>query len=150
MRRELDVSARWEAESHTRRNYAEICFSIPSSQAAVITAVESVRRLLQLLGVEDEWVFRSELSLQEALLNSHFHGNRGNSRQEIRIFCNLSPIKVEIQVEDNGPGYKRDRNFNGDNGTDGHGRGLFLIHQMMDFVAVNDKGNQIVMSLFKE
>ncbi len=70
-----------EHEMQFSRTCAGFCFAIPSSESAVVSAVQAVRKAMELIALDEDWIFRVELSLQEALLNGHFHGNRGNSAQ---------------------------------------------------------------------
>jgi serine/threonine-protein kinase RsbW len=139
-----------EGEMPFRRACAQFCFAIPSSKAAVALAVQSVRRAMELLVLDEDWMFRMELSLQEALLNGHFHGNQGNSAREIRVACIFSFKKVEIQVEDDGVGYDLNQNFFVINHPEPGGRGLYLIRQLMDSVTISDSGSHISMALAKE
>ena len=130
--------------------FAEICFAIQSKETAVVSAVEMVRRAMEMLILDDDWVCRAELCLQEALLNAHFHGNHGDPRRTIHVGCFLSADKIELHVEDEGTGYALNRDFSNINTTSPRGRGLFIIRQLMDSVTINGTGNHIVMSLAKE
>lgn len=116
-----------ENEMRFRRACAEFCFAIASSESAVVLAVQAVRKAMQLIALDEDWIFRVELSLQEALLNGHFHGNQGDSAREIRVTCILSLKKVEVHVEDDGVGYDLSQDvFEIDHPKPG-GRGLYLI-----------------------
>jgi len=130
--------------------FAEICFAIRSKETAVVSAVEMVRRAMEMLILDDDWVCRAELCLQEALLNAHFHGNHGDPRRTIHVGCFLSADKIELHVEDEGTGYALNRDFSNIDTTSPRGRGLFIIRQLMGSVTINGTGNHIVMSLAKE
>lgn len=129
---------------------ADVQFTIASSESAIVLAVEGVKRLMQLLALENEWIFRGELSLQEALLNSYLHGNRRDPSKAIWVYCSLSPGRVRIEVEDEGLGYEPGEDPSCRDLTGFDGRGLYLIHELMHSVTVNPRGNHIVMSLLKE
>jgi anti-sigma regulatory factor (Ser/Thr protein kinase) len=105
---------------------------------------------MEWMAFEQDWVFRTELCLHEALLNAHFHGNEANAGREIRVACTLAPGKVEMDVEDEGTGYNTRPQFSGPQASDPHGRGLYLIRQFMNSVAIYGNGTRIVMSLSKE
>ena len=130
--------------------FAEISFAIPSRDTAVASAVEMVRRAMKMLTLDDDWVSRVELCLQEALLNAHFHGNHGDPKRTIHVGCVLSEDKIELHVEDEGIGYALNRDFSSIDTTSPRGRGLFIIRHLMDSVTINGTGNHIVMSLAKE
>ena len=139
-----------KADRQLRGAFAEICFAIPSKESAVISAVEMVRRTMELLTLDNDWVCRAELCLQEALLNAYLHGNHGDPARTIHVACILSPARVELHIEDDGTGYTLNHDFSGVATTNQRGRGLFLIRQLMDSVAIHGTGNHIVMSLSKE
>ena len=129
---------------------AEFRMSVPSTETAVASIIEIVRRTMQTLTLNADWISRSELALQEALLNSHFHGNCADPAKEIRVGCILSTGGVELCVEDEGPGYHFERPICDIHTAATSGRGLFLIRHIMDSVTFNESGSGIVMSLFKE
>ena len=147
-----------KAKTYKKARYGNTCakacltFSIPSCDSAITYAVEGVKKVMQLLAMEEEWVFRSELSLHEALLNSYLHGNRADPAREIWISCCLSPAKVQIEVEDEGRGYDPTETevLSDQDPTRLNGRGLFLIRQFMHSVTVSRRGNHIRMCLVKE
>jgi anti-sigma regulatory factor (Ser/Thr protein kinase) len=103
-----------------------------------------------LFALDEDSIFRVELSLQEALLNSHFHGNQANSAREIRVACILSLKKVEIQIVDDGVGYDLNPDFFVIDDPKSGGRGLYLIRQLMDSLTISDSGSHISMALAKE
>ena len=132
------------------QSFVEIHFAISSKETAVASAVAMVRRAMEMLALNNDWVARAELSLQEALLNAHFHGNESDPRRTIRVGCVISAEKIELHVEDEGTGYPLNRDYSSVDTTNPRGRGLFLIRQLMDSVAIDGAGNHIVMSLGKE
>jgi anti-sigma regulatory factor (Ser/Thr protein kinase) len=139
-----------ESEMQFARVYAEFCFVITSSESAIVLAIEAVRKAMQSLALDVDWIFRVELSLQEALLNGHVHGNQANSAHQIRVGCILSAKKVEIHVEDDGKGYDLNHNFFVVDHIEPGGRGLYLIRQLMDLVTISDSGSHMSMALVKE
>jgi anti-sigma regulatory factor (Ser/Thr protein kinase) len=130
------------------RGFAELSFTIHSDEESVVAAVETVRQQMVLLALDEDWIARAELCLQEALLNAHGHGNRGDASKEIRVGCLLSGKKIELHVVDDGPGFdlqpqvKKQRLFGP------RGRGLYRIRELMNSVAVS--GSHIVLGLCKE
>jgi anti-sigma regulatory factor (Ser/Thr protein kinase) len=138
------------AEGLPLRASAEFRFAIPSTPAALSAAVWMVRSTMEWMAFEQDWVFRTELCLHEALLNAHFHGNEADAGREIRIACTLAPGRVEMDVEDQGKGYDMRPQFSLPQEDDPHGRGLHLIRQFMNSVAIYGNGTRIIMSLSKE
>jgi serine/threonine-protein kinase RsbW len=128
--------------------FAELSFAIRSEEKALIAAVETVRQQMELLALDEDWIIRAELCLQEALLNAHCHGNRGDAAKQIRVGCLLSGRGVELHIEDDGAGFDLQKQLCEPRLSATHGRGLFLIRQLMDSITV--QGNHIVMGLYKE
>jgi anti-sigma regulatory factor (Ser/Thr protein kinase) len=135
-------------EPHLLRGFAELSFTIRSDKKSVVAAVETVRQQMVLLALDQDWIARAELCLQEALLNAHGHGNRGDASKQIRVGCLLSGKKIELHVEDDGPGFNLQSHIKKRRLFGLRGRGLYLIRELMNSVAVN--GSHIVMGLCKE
>lgn len=132
------------------RASAELRFAIPSTPLALNEAVRMVRSTMEWMAFEQDWVFRAELCLHEALLNAHLHGNGADAKREIRVGCSLKPGKVEMDVEDEGKGYDPRLRLGAPKKSDPHGRGLYLIRQFMNSVAIHGNGTRVIMSLNKE
>ena len=152
MNRSCDISTTTITDTGdtVRRTSTELRLTMPSKLAAVALTVEMVRRMMETLDLDHDWISRTELCLQEALLNAHVHGNRGDPERTIYLRCMFSADKIELQVEDQGGGYEPDRQVSNIGTIKPTGRGLFLIRELMDSVVVNSTGNQIVMSITKE
>jgi len=73
-----------------KRPFAEFCCTIPSSESAVASMVDAVRKLMQLLAVEEEWSFRVELSPS---IHPDFEEFRIGS--PIRILCVITASLVK-------------------------------------------------------
>ncbi len=144
------VAARAEDIGFPLRASADFRFTIPSTPSALARAVRMIRTIMEWMAFEKDWVFRAELCFQEALINAHLHGNAEDPRCEIRVGCSLAPGKVEMEVEDDGEGYETSSGLSLPARDDPHGRGLYLIRQFMNSVAIHDNGTRIVMSLNKE
>lgn len=125
-------------------------FTIPSTPAALSGAVRMVRTMMEWMAFDKDWIFRAELCFQEALINAHLHGNAADPAREIHVDCSLAPGKVQMEVEDDGKGYETPSGLSLPVGGDPQGRGLYLIRQFMNSVAIHDNGTRIVMSLNKE
>ena len=132
------------------RASAVLRFAIPSTPAALSAAVRLVRVTMEWMAFEQDWIFRAELCLHEALLNAHFHGNEADSKREIRVGCSLTPGRVQMDVEDEGKGYDAHHSSGSPRKGNPNGRGLYLIRQFMNSVAIQGDGKRIVMSLNKE
>jgi anti-sigma regulatory factor (Ser/Thr protein kinase) len=105
---------------------------------------------MEWMDFDTEWLFRAELALHEALHNAHHHGNSGNRERKIRVTCTLTHDVVEIDVADEGTGYITTRPMTVVDLAASHGRGLYLIYQLMKSVRILEGGKRIIMSLSKE
>lgn len=93
-----------------------------------------------------------EIALREALANAVFHGNHGDPDKDVHIRVYGAPKwGVLIIVRDEGPGFQpedvpdpRDP----DRLELSHGRGIFLMHELMDALDYRKKGREVI--LFKK
>ena len=92
------------------------------------------------------------LAVQEALTNAVVHGCKNDPSKEIQ--CRLQRDlqgRIAIIVTDPGPGFSPERlpdPKQGDNVYADHGRGVYLIRQLMDQVHFENGGNEIRMWKF--
>jgi len=93
--------------------------------------------------------FEVEISLREALVNAVVHGCKGDASKKVQltVCCDESRGMLLI-VRDPGPGFDLDSLESpllGDNIFSSHGRGIFLINQLMDEVRFLGRGTEIHM-----
>lgn len=112
---------------------------------------ELVNELLAAM-TEREWpatdLFRTQLAYEEAIVNAIRHGNRSDPEKSVKVEMACGPDRVEIQITDEGDGFDpsqvpdpREEELLEVPG----GRGVLLIHEIMNHVSYNDAGNQITM-----
>ncbi len=90
-----------------------------------------------------------ELALSEALANAVVHGAKGDSKKvvECDVICDETSGML-IVVRDPGPGFDPaaiPSPLVGQNIYSNHGRGIFLINQLMDEVQFKNNGKEIHM-----
>jgi serine/threonine-protein kinase RsbW len=112
----------------------------------VVTQVmQAVRELKCALGKEDA----IELSLQEALANAVVHGAKEDPNKVVECLVACDEQRgILIVVRDPGPGFDPDSIPTctlGENVFSDHGRGIFLINQLMDEVKFTKNGTEIHM-----
>ncbi len=97
--------------------------------------------------IESEW--QVELALREALANAVFHGARGDAAKEVAVSVACADrVGVLIVVRDPGEGFDPrcvPSPIIGENVYSDHGRGIFLIDQVMDEVRFEKGGTEIHM-----
>jgi serine/threonine-protein kinase RsbW len=93
--------------------------------------------------------FEVELALREALANAIIHGCKGDKEKNIQLCVACDPQGgLLIVVRDEGPGFdphKVHSPLHGENIFSDHGRGIYLINQLMDEVTFDKGGTEIRM-----
>lgn len=116
---------------------------------AIASVSDRVSEILSHHDVPEEKCMEIVLALQEALANAIVHGCDNNPSKQVH--CELrrdANGRILIIVTDPGPGFppgaapdpRQPENLYG-----GSGRGIYLIHQLMDEVHFESGGNQIRM-----
>jgi serine/threonine-protein kinase RsbW len=105
----------------------------------------AVRKMTDMNGKEDA----IELALHEALANAVIHGAREDPSQVVECLVSRDEERgILIVVRDPGPGFNPDTIPSctlGENIYSNHGRGIFLINQLMDKVEFRKNGTEIHM-----
>ena len=92
--------------------------------------------------------FDIRLCLEEALINAMKYGNGLKKELPVELDVEGGPDEVRITIKDQGPGFdvsKVENCTEEKNLYRNSGRGVYLIHQLMDEVRYNDKGNSLLM-----
>jgi serine/threonine-protein kinase RsbW len=122
---------------------------IPGETKAVSGVTDAISATLAQLEVPEEKRLEIALAVQEALVNAVVHGCGNDPSKE--VLCHVqrdAQGRIVIVVTDPGSGFqleeisdpKRAENLYAD-----HGRGVYLIRQLMDEVHFENGGNQIRM-----
>jgi serine/threonine-protein kinase RsbW len=90
-----------------------------------------------------------EISLREALANAIFHGNQGRSDKKILLRCYGDPhTGLLLAVRDQGRGFDPAAvpdPRNAERIRLPHGRGIFLMHELMDHAEHRKGGREVVL-----
>lgn len=123
--------------------------NMPANSEAIAAVVDNISETLVRLEVPEQKRFEIALAVQEALANAVVHGCGNDRSKQVRCQLKSDPNgRVVIIVTDPGPGFradlitdpKKDKNLYAD-----HGRGVYLIRQLMDEVHFERSGNEIRM-----
>jgi serine/threonine-protein kinase RsbW len=123
--------------------------SMPATAEAIGGVVDGISAKLDELQVPEQKRFEIALAVQEALANAVVHGCDNDPSKQVRCRLKSDPRgRIVITVTDPGPGFSlsgvadpmRDENLHAD-----HGRGVYLIRQLMDEVQFERSGSEIKM-----
>jgi serine/threonine-protein kinase RsbW len=121
----------------------------PADVEAIGAVADAINETLIELQVPEQKRLEIGLAVQEALVNAVVHGCKSDPSREVRCRLQSDPLgRIVITVTDPGPGFnpdrladpKRQENLYAD-----HGRGVYLIRQLMDEVSFERRGNEIRM-----
>lgn len=152
----------------------EFSFQLPNDQEMIFVAVRFLQEAAENLEIleQQEWT-RLGIVLEETLSNAMIHGNlevcsslragddgaydkliamrrRKSPYRDrvIQVTATFHRERAKFVIRDDGPGFDRANipdPLDPENLNRPFGRGLFLIHQFMDEVRHNDKGNEITL-----
>lgn len=85
-----------------------------------------------------------EMALHEALTNAVIHGNHQDANKRVQVACRCSKDgEVSITVRDQGEGFDWravSDSISQENRLSNHGRGVYLMHALMDEVCFDEGG----------
>ena len=125
--------------------------AVPSELELVEQTVDLVGRHCLACGLPTKAVrFNLRVALSEALHNAIVYGNRLDPGKSVHISLHLTERAVQVRVRDQGDGF--DPGCIPDPRSPDcierpAGRGLFLIKELVDELAFNDRGNSLCMTL---
>jgi serine/threonine-protein kinase RsbW len=131
-------------------SYSELLnMARPANSESITDITAAISEILTRLSIPEQKRFEIELAVQEALANAVVHGCNGDPSKTIR--CRLDGDQqghIVIIVTDPGPGFKPELLANpkqAENLYGDHGRGVYLIRELMDEVQFAHGGAEIRM-----
>src|SRR6185436_4429694 len=122
---------------------------IPSTTQAINHAVGDVMKVANKVGCVGEGRAEMEIALREALANAVIHGNKSAPDKSVLLRCYCDPgVGMLVAIRDEGSGFVPDevpdpRSAERIELT--HGRGLFLMRELMDHVEHRKGGREVVL-----
>lgn len=145
----LNYKAQFVDEVEKIKNLREkIEFEFPSALSLMHSVLNYLTKRVEKLGVvksEDSHLF---IALDEAFVNAVKHGNQFDPQKNVRISVDVSPQEATFTFEDEGEGFdvaKIPDPRDPENLFKTSGRGVLIIHNVMDAVQYNERGNRITM-----
>jgi serine/threonine-protein kinase RsbW len=129
---------------HTR-----LRMEVPGRLDAISPAVERVMSVAREVQCSNGKEFEIETALREALSNAIRHGCAGDATKTVELIVACDDVRgMLIVVRDPGPGFDPGRIASptrGQNLYRHHGRGIYLINELMDEVSFGRGGTEIRM-----
>jgi serine/threonine-protein kinase RsbW len=123
--------------------------TLSADREAVDPVVQAVMAVVRQMNGGDGKEDAIELALQEALANAVIHGAREDPTKTVECLVSSDEEQsVLIVVRDPGTGFRPEATPSctvGENIYSNHGRGIFLINQLMDKVEFRKNGTEIRM-----
>ena len=122
---------------------------VPSRLDLVDEAIDRIMETVRAMPCAQENLEEVNLALTEAMSNAVIHGNRGNPNKRV-VICGACEghEKLLLVVTDEGEGFdpaKIPDPTVAENIFASHGRGIFLINQLMDQAEFRKGGRQVVL-----
>ena len=123
--------------------------TLAADKNAIDPVVQGIMEVVRTTHCADGKEDAIELALSEALANAVIHGAKGDTKKvvECDVACDET-CGMLIVVRDPGPGFDPaaiPSPVVGENIYSNHGRGIFLINQLMDAVEFHNHGKEIHM-----
>ncbi len=123
--------------------------TLPADVEAISPAVDRIMEMVRRTGCVEGKHFEIDLAIREAIANAIVHGCKGDREKMVQVCAACEQDKgILIVVRDPGPGFdpgKIPSPTVGKNLYYNHGRGIFLINQLMDEVRFEKGGTEIHM-----
>lgn len=136
-------------EFHAKELILKFDKSIPADVEHISPVVDEVMGLVKEMKCAEGKEFEVDLALREALANAVVHGAKHDATKEIQFCVACDPnMGLLIVVRDPGKGFDPTTIPDccvGQNVFSHHGRGIFLINQLMDEVRFERGGTEIHM-----
>lgn len=125
--------------------------TIRADVGEITPVVEGVMAIARKIGCATGREFQVEIALREALANAIVHGAKKDPTQKIQFCVSCDADRgLLIVVRDPGPGFDPHRiptPVVGEELFATHGRGIYLINQLMDEVKFEKNGSEIHMRM---
>lgn len=123
-------------------------FELPSDLSLMNGVLHYLMERVAKLGIVQPNSSNLFVALDEAFVNAVVHGNRNDPRKLVRITADLSAHEARFTIEDEGDGFRVNElpdPCDPINLFKTSGRGVLLIHNIMDEVQYNERGNRLTM-----
>jgi serine/threonine-protein kinase RsbW len=119
-----------------------------SSVSELHPLVDRVATAMVAAGFPNRDTFAVRLALEEAVVNAIKHGHQHDPSKVVRVAYRVSPERVVLKIEDEGPGFQPDEvpdPLDPENLERCCGRGVFLMRHYMNEVTFSERGNCVTL-----
>ncbi len=145
----LDYKAKFVDQKEVVQNWREkIEFEIPSLISLMHSILDYLMKRVEKSGVVNAENSNLFVALDEAFVNAVKHGNKFDSTKFVRISAEVSTKEARFTIEDEGEGFNVAEipdPTDTENLFKASGRGVLIIHNVMDEVRYNERGNRLEM-----
>jgi serine/threonine-protein kinase RsbW len=139
----------------------QINIHLPTEEASIEKVIDTVHKLLENSGLNEEGQVAMSAAFREAVVNAAQHGNKYKKDRKVEVQYLLDREKITAVVKDQGPGFNhqqfvksgstrdaisaaRERHAQGRMG----GLGIMLMLRCCDRLEYNQAGNQLTLTKF--
>lgn len=145
----LNYKARFVDKKETVKHLREkIEFEFPSAISLMHSILDYLMKRVEKVGVVNPKESNLFIALDEAFVNAIKHGNKFDANKIVRISAEVSSKEARFTIEDEGEGFNVSEipdPTDPENLFKASGRGVLFIHNIMDEVSYNSRGNRLTM-----
>ena len=145
----LTYKARFVDQKDIVQNWREkIEFEVPSLISLMHSILDYLMKRVAKSGIVNLENSNLFVALDEAFVNAVKHGNKYDATKLVRITAEVSTIEARFTIEDEGEGFNVAEipdPTDTENLFKTSGRGVLIIHNVMDEVRYNERGNRLEM-----
>ncbi len=145
----LNYKAKFVDQKEIVQNWHEkIEFEVPSQISLMHSILDYLMKRVEKSGIVNLENSNLFIALDEAFVNAVKHGNKYDATKLVRITAEVSTVEARFTIEDEGEGFNVAEipdPTDTENLFKTSGRGVLIIHNVMDEVRYNERGNRLEM-----
>lgn len=127
-------------------NAEKVTYQFPSDLSIIKESFKKIKEFLSDVSLSEGDLYDLKLVFTEAFVNAVKHGNKSDPKLNVDVKVIKNSSHLELIVKDQGGGFDRRRIEDctkKENLTKNGGRGLFLMHKLMDEVKFENGGTRV-------
>jgi len=137
------------AEVERRKLALRYRVTVESTRKAIGTAADAILDVAREVGCDDDEITDISIALREALANAIIHGNESDPGKRVLVRCYThEELGMLVAIRDEGKGFDPDHVPDPRNAERihlHHGRGVFMMRELMDRVIHRKGGREVVL-----